>query len=186
MEISEKVMSAFWAKMVAMYGATWSRDMGVQPPADGPIRDEWESVVAEMSTDQLRCGFNAARASGSEWPPTVPRFRAMCFGVPSLPSVQFELSPNFKGDRSAFSRLVWSFVDAFEYRQSSSKAADKMVSDAFSLAREHVMRGGELPEVVAAIERAPDPPKPRPTSPEQAKAHIERLKSILNSDEVDQ
>lgn len=185
MQTNDKVMAAFWERMIGMYGATWSRDMGVQPPADGPIRDEWENLVAEMTPDQIRCGFNEARMTGSDWPPTVPRFRAMCFGIPSLAAVQLELDDKHDGERSPFARLAWGYVDRYKYRHASLEDCRKMVAEAFSMAREHVMRGGKLPEVVAVIAKDAEPPKPPPVpaSRETAKAHLDQIRSILGGNE---
>jgi hypothetical protein len=87
----------------------------------------------------------------------------MCLGVPSLVSIRAEINGN--GDRTPFAILV------------SAKDADRMLREAYEDAREFVMRGGALPEVVGAV--AHEEKAFVPVSPDVAEKHMLNLRREL-------
>ena len=108
-----------------------------------------------MRRDEVAIGDRAGSlrvcrlvGTDDDWPPSDTAFRAMCLGVPTLAAVRFEL----RGQQySAFARLVWQHLDTYAFSRAETGKAERMVKEAYNLARVHVMRGGALPaEPVAA------------------------------------
>src|SRR5699024_12222425 len=66
--------------------------------------------------------------------------------IPPLAAVRLDTDK-----ASPFTRLVWQNLDGYRYKQAPADQADRLLREAYELAREHVMRGGELPEVAGEI-----------------------------------
>lgn len=168
-----------WERMVAMYGHAWHSVHGVSPQDEGTGRltvdgDTWAKALSGITGTQMAAGLAACLAEGGEFPPSAPRFRGMCLGVPSFPSVRRDTD---KAD--PFTRLVWQNLDGYLYRQAPADKADKMLRDAYELAREHVMLGGQLPEQAAGeIEHEPNAAAEAvkiPDTRESRSAHLQDL-----------
>ena len=172
-----------WERMAATYGHAWTSTHGITPHEDhGPLTvhgDTWAKALAGIDGQQLAAGLRACIAEGAEFPPSAPRFRAMCLGIPSLARVRLEMlgSPD---ERSPFTRFTWGLIDIHRYRQSGADQADRILRDAYDLASEERMRGAPLPpDPVAAI--TDDSRRPHvPASPEVAKAAIDACREMLN------
>lgn len=160
--------------MAEIYGHRWTASFGANPDSEGAA-GTWAKGLAGITPAQLAYGLKACITSSDPWPPTLPEFRAMCLGIPSLVSVRAEV--NGKGERTPFGILVWERVDGYQYRQMSAKDAERMLQGAYEDAREFVMRGGELPVISAAVEH--EAKEPEPVTPEQAKANLAKLQAIL-------
>lgn len=174
-----------WARMASGYGHRWTSAFGVSPEhEDGRLTlagDTWANTLAGLSEQQIAEGLRVCRLVGTDddWPPSATAFRAMCLGVPSLAAVRFELRGR---EYSRFTRLVWQRIpDPYAFAQADTQRAERIVRDAYQLAREHVMRGGALPdEPVAAIEQAkPEPIKP--ASPEAVQAAADAVRLVFGS-----
>lgn len=157
--------------MVEIYGARWSSSYG---DPDGPTAQTWASGLAGVTPAQLAAGLSAAIASASPWPPTLPEYRAMCLGVPSLAAVRSDIGVR----ATPYGQLVWSYLDGYAYRTASRDVAARMLRDAYDQAREHVMRGGALPAVAAAI-ASPAGPRPAPAEPDVAAQYIASIDRML-------
>jgi hypothetical protein len=196
---SPSVLDAFWRRMLAMYGHTWASQYGDH--ASGITAETWASALSGITGPQIAEGLRGCVAEGREFPPGAPRFRAMCLGIPSLPRVKLELSalrehasrlPRFVsgsgGDTeadpppavSAFTRLAWSLIDGYGYRHASAKDAGRMLQDAYDLATEQVMRGGDLPQEGAG--RIEHQEAPKPVIPETREERIARLAEVLKDE----
>ena len=103
--------------------------------------DTWGRALAGLSAQQVAAGIEACVAEGAEFPPSAPRFRAMCLGVPILAAVRSELR---HGEPSPFARAVWAELDVFRYKQASAEQADRLLREAYDLVRDRVMRGEAL------------------------------------------
>jgi hypothetical protein len=99
--------------------------------------------------------------------------------VPSLAAAKLALND----PQNRFARLMWQRMDKFSFRQSDQERADNMVRGAYDLAREHVMRGGALPELpVAKIEQQAE--KRKPASEEtvnKSRAEVAALYGVANA-----
>lgn len=161
--------------MAAMFGHSWVSQYG--PAPDGVGGDTWAGVLAGLNGAQIGQGLQALTRIPSDWPPTAPKFRALCLGVPALPQVRIELRAG-NPEPSPFARLLWSYLDGYAYRRADADKADRMLRDAYELASAYVMDGGALPEPVAHI-GAPEAEVVKVAAPEVAKRYIEEISSVL-------
>lgn len=164
-------LRTLWLRMAEIYGHRWTTAYGDDPELGAG--DTWAKGLAGVTPGQLAEGLKASIASADPWPPTLPDFRARCLGIPPLASVRLDA-----GKASSFTRLVWQNLDGHRYRQASADQADRLLREAYDLAREHVMRGGRLPEPAAGeIEQEERPFVP--ADPAKAAAAIEEIKREL-------
>lgn len=160
-----------WLHMGATYPHKWASAQGDDPR--GVAGKVWASELAGMTREQIDRGLSACRNASDPWPPSLPAFKAMCLGIPPLAAVRLDA-----GKVSPFTRLVWQHLDAYRYKQAPSDQADRLLREAYELARGHVMRGGDLPEVAGEIEQQER--KPVPASPERAAAAIAEAEALLS------
>lgn len=145
-------LSRLWEQMSALYGAIWIRSNGASPKRhDGEISvagDTWRRALTGLRGSQIARGLQACVEQGGEYPPSAPRFRAMCLGIPTFVQVQAELrEPSAASD---FTRAVWSFVDGHAYRMANADKAAQLLRGAYDLAHDRAMRGEPLPSAVIA------------------------------------
>ncbi|AOY63412.1 hypothetical protein ABFO19_09240 [Xanthomonas citri pv. glycines] len=160
--------------MAEIYGTRWTSGFGADPSTGAG--STWAKGLAGVTAQQLGAGLTACIAAADPWPPTLPEFRARCLGVPSLARVANELRGG--GDRSGFTVLVGMKLDGYRYRGASASDADRMVREAYELARDHVMRGGEVPEPAATA--LPPPAKvPEVADRDAARAALARAAAEL-------
>lgn len=164
-------VETLWGRMAAIYGHRWTSSYGDDPA--GMVGDTWAAGLVGLTGAQLAKGLEACIASSDPWPPSLPDFRARCVGIPALASVRLDT-----GKSDPFTRLVWQHLDGYRYKQAPSDQSDRLLREAYELAREHVMRGGELPEVAGEI--ASEKREPMPASPERAAEAIDEIKRALS------
>lgn len=164
--------------MAEIYGHRWTTSYGDDANPDGAA-GTWAKGLAGISPAQLADGLKACIASSDPWPPTLPEFRAMCLGIPSLLSVRAEIAGR-DVERTPFAVLVWQRLDAYQHRMASARDAGRMVQEAYDDAREFVMRGGSLPIVAAAIEE--EAKEFKPVSDEVAAQHLLNIRRELYGD----
>lgn len=139
-----------WERMTALYGHTWTSAHGISATRPAPDEakltidgDTWQRALFGLTGQQFAAGIEACIVAGGDWPPSAPRFRAMCFGIPSMALVKREWD---EWRVTPFTRLVHQYLDGWLYRQSDAAKADRLLRDAYEAACQHVMAGGELPE----------------------------------------
>ena len=165
-----------WLHMGGLYGHTWTSAYGDNPRSVAGA--EWSRTLAGLNREQVDTGIDACRAEGAEWPPSAPRFRAMCLGIPTLARIRLELQ---RGAASPFARMVWGNLDAYRYRHADTREADRMLRDAYELAREERMQGAELPaEPVAALRQELEPKERKPADPAVVAARMAEIEELLN------
>lgn len=159
--------------MAEVYGTRWTSAYGDNPDTGaGPT---WAKGLAGVQPRQLATGLSASIASADPWPPTLPEFRARCLGIPPMSAVRMDGTKT-----EPFTRLVWQYLDGYRYKQVSADQADRLLREAYELAREHVMRGGALPE--AAVAEIEHTPAPKPQIPETREEREARLRQLLGDD----
>ena len=164
-------MRRLWERMTEAYGFRWTSAFGEDAGRGAGLT--WAAVLADLAVEQIAAGLEAAVRS-YRWPPTLTEFRELCLGIPHFPAVRFELQDR-NAERSPFALLVWSKLDSFRFTRADSDTADRMLREAYALAREHVLAGKPMPEKpAAAIEHVE--PERKPASPEVAAAHLADLK----------
>lgn len=168
-------IDALWIAMADIYGHKWTSAYGVD--AAKGAGSTWAAGLADLTRRHFAAGIDACRVSADPWPPTLPQFRAMCLGIPSLAAVKLD-----RDKATPFARLVWQHLDGYRMRQASADAADRMLREAYELAREHVMRGGALPgEPVAAITDDTDDTDRKPQVPQTEAERLARIEAARRS-----
>ena len=168
-----------WAAMLATYGHRWASAYGQNP--DGVAAATWATGLADLTARQVAAGLRNCLTFGDGWPPTLPEFRGLCLGIPSLAAVQRELRAT-DTSRGPFARMVWDQLDAWAYRHADARAAERMLRDAYEAARERVMAGEKLPEPAAAELAHDTTAKPKPAIPETREERIARLQALLGEE----
>jgi hypothetical protein len=172
-------IEALCAKMAALYGNAWTSQYGDDPNNDAART--WASALAGLTGEQLATGLRACVAEGREFPPSAPRFRGMCLGIPDFSAVNNEILTTTSDKRTAFARLVWSFiVDPYAYRHCSAKDAERLRRDAYEQACEHLMTGGGLPPEPAG-ELEHDETLFASGIPKTREARVEKLRKMLGT-----
>lgn len=166
--------------MADIYGHRWVSAYGDNPIASpGKM---WAKGLAGLTQQQLAHGLEAALVSADPWPPTLPAFRALCLGIPSLASIKSEIrKPN--DACSPFAILVWRRLDHWHFARSEQDKADRLLADAYESAREFVMRGGELPTPEPRIAHEVQPKERPAASPEVVAMHMAKLAEMLGGSE---
>lgn len=159
--------------MLALYGNTWDLQYGRAP--EGISRETWAAALGGITGPQIAEGLRACVAEGRDFPPSAPRFRAMCLGIPTCEAVAHAITS--AAQKPPFARLVWQYLDVYRFRRADTTTAMKLLRDAYELAREYVMRGGALPAPGAEIEHRPAPRKPG--NPEVALAALAQISEIV-------
>jgi hypothetical protein len=171
--------------MIAMYGHSWSSSMGEAPQTDvgqlTMVGDTWARGLTGLNDVQIASGLSACLMTSDEWPPSLPKFRSMCFGLPSFATVRAELHDR-DAQRSSFARLVWSYVDAHRYRIADADRADRMLREAFDEACAHIKRGGAMPSSPVGRIEAPKVPERRPANPETVRKCCADIEALLGSE----
>lgn len=179
--LPDPVIRRLWERMAESYGFRWTSAYGED--AGKGAGQTWAYRLAGLTVEQIAAGLEAAIES-FRWPPTLTEFRELCLGIPQLESIRFELMDR-NADRSPFAMLAWSKLDGYRFARVDSDTADRMLREAYALARQHVLSGKPLPEKpVAVIEHTAEAPKS--ASHEVAMAHLEELKKRfrLSDDEA--
>ncbi|PMQ04188.1 hypothetical protein DyAD56_15985 [Dyella sp. AD56] len=174
----QDLLDKFWLKMAHMFGNTWTKQYGVDPA--GNAADTWSAALAGVTPAQIALGLQAALARGLEWPPSAPRFRAMCMGIPSIASVRHDMG-HLGEFITPFVRQFWTYLNTGEYNSGDQFRCERAVSEAYELTCEHVMRGWPLPPPVAGVIKHEKPAKPVPANDETVRRELARMAEILGS-----
>lgn len=161
-----------WFHFGTIYPHKWTSAMGADPR--GPQGRVWATALGGFSRAQIEAGLEACRCSSDEWPPSLPAFRAACLEIPSLAAVKLELRAAAR--RSLFTHLVWSYLDSTAYGAANGDKAEKLLREAYELAREHVLRGGGLPAAPAGELDQEDKPRWVAPPPERRAEVLERAR----------
>lgn len=177
--ISSNWLRRLWERMGVMYGAAWENDNGDAPQDDdGALTlagEVWREGLVGITGPQLARGLQRCILSHPEWPPRIGQFRALCLDVPTLTELRLELRAD-AAVRSPFARLVFEHLDPYQYRMTDARHAERLLAEAYAVAREHVLRGGALPEPAAGeLEHAPPAKSQIPEHRDEREAHLREL-----------
>lgn len=172
-------MRRLWVCMGEIYGHKWAAAYG-EGAATGAGRT-WGKGLRGLSNAQLAHGLEVALVSADPWPPTLPQFRSMCLNIPTFAAVKADMK-QAEENRSPFTVLVFRQMDSWYFARAEQDKAERMLKDAYEAAREHVMRGGDLPPPqLRLVQEAP--PRPAPAPPEVVAMHLQKLAEILGADD---
>jgi hypothetical protein len=184
-----------WSSFADIYGHRWVSQYG-----DSCERDDdrlgsttvsltsagarWADGLTGISPHSVAAGIRRAVFSASGNPPNLPEFRAMCLGVPPLARVKLLLSRQDETDDpwlQGFVRLVLRNLDTWGLDHDDPKSFTFAVLDAYKLAREHVMSGGDVPPAPAGYLAAPSKKreKPVPAPDHVVEEHLSQIRELL-------
>lgn len=180
------ILERIWSVLIGIYGHKFTTNFG-----DAPILEDgngagrqWAVTLQGLSRSQIESGLEASHFRVDEWPPTATEFRMLCLGIPSLAAVRQDLAKDSR-ERMPFTRLTWEFIDGYNFGRSDQDKANRMLRDAYDLAREHVMAGGALPEgPVNYLEQAAKE-RPTPATDEKVRAVMADIANVLGADPAD-
>lgn len=161
---------------VAAWGHRWTSQLGDLPfNADGSLTvagSLWIHQLAGISQRQVLEAL-AELAGTCDWPPSLAEIRKRAIGIPSLDQVRLDLGAKAHG----FTRLVWSYVDAWAFARADQRTADSMLRAAYDFATEQRLAGAEYPVAIGTVQDLPVIER-KPVSPEtiaKARAEIDAL-----------
>lgn len=131
-----------WVALAGLYGSRFTTPFGVTP--DGVPAALWRTTLGGLSEADLRTGIAALMASGEDFPPSAPAFRALCLEVLSADEVRADLRRQNE-ERHPFTRMVWMFMDTFAFTQGDDWKAREALTAAYAAARKARMEGHPLP-----------------------------------------
>ena len=81
--------------MAAIYGYKWTNHLGIVADDNGNLTEAaktWQAGLKGLTTIDMGVGFRWLITEYAEWPPSLPRFRELCFkknseNIPSLDKV---------------------------------------------------------------------------------------------------
>lgn len=176
------MLAEIWVRMLAIYGHRWESAYGRTP--DGLTGETWAAGLQGIEPRGIAQGFGACLRSADGWPPTLPEFRAMCLGIPPMALVKAQLKPG-NPNPSPFVRLVWQNLDSWAFKHADTDRAERMLRDAYELAKTHLMAGGSLDGEVAGQLEQDDLPPYVPAPPEVAKRHMSEIADLLGMGDGD-
>lgn len=184
LSLPDSLLDGVFLRMSMRYGHRWSSQyQSDAPDVMAVLYAEWGETLAMLTPRQIAHGFRVDGARGTTWPPGSTEFAAMCFGVPTIEQVKVEARRPAEGRLQPFMRMVWSFLDGFAFARANAGQSDRMLVDAYTLARAHVLSNHAMPQPIAGVieRQAPEPKTPAP--PEVAAEYIEQMRSVLRATE---
>jgi hypothetical protein len=175
----EKLVRLLWQRMAEIYGHRWVSSYG--DDAGKSTGKTWARGLAGLQPEQIANGIEAALISAEPWPPTLPEFRAMCLSVPTFAGVRAAIDSK---STSPFVRQVWMYLDSYRFSRACQDLADRLLRSAYELAREHVMRGGALPQESAGELSAPAKEVRTPATDETVRKSMADIEAALGGGEV--
>lgn len=142
-ELSKGTLKTLWERMTAIYGHRWVSSYS-DTCAD-VAGATWAAGLAGFTAEQLGRGLRECARGADAWPPSLPEFRALCLGVPSLFEVERDLRPGYPNP-SPFARMVQSWLDPFALRNADARESRRMIRDAFEECARYVLHNGGIPE----------------------------------------
>lgn len=159
--------------MALIYGYAWTSQYGES--SGGVGGEAWGRALAGLTVTQIGDAIQSCEAVADDFPPSMPKFRRMALGVPSLAKAKDDVR---NGRTTGFTRLLWRYMDPHHYRNASHKDADRMIHDAYELASEALMRGEPMPEEDVAVLLFDKEAKERDEKNRYESAHFNRLADL--------
>lgn len=159
-------------RMTLTYGHAWVSMYGDR--ASGDAGKLWAETLSTLTVAQIKTGLEAC-ARGGEWPPSMPKFRLLAIGVPSLAQAKHDLRT---GNTTPFSKVMWRFLDGFVYRQATYRDADRMAGEAYEMAVAALTGGETLPDELQAALMHDHEAAARAEKEAYEKRHMQRMREL--------
>jgi hypothetical protein len=147
--MTDRKFAEFFAVMSGVYGHKWVAQYGNQP--DAISARVWNDGLDGLTLAQIATAvrYYKNQSVADAWPPSLPEFRGVALGVPTLAKAKHDLRT---GNATPFSKVMFRFLDGYVFKQASYKDADRMAAEAYELAVACVTGGEPMPdELQAAI-----------------------------------
>ena len=171
-----KALAKVWLMGAAAWGHRWTSRLGDLPfNADGTLTMAahlWAHQLAGISQRHVLHALSHY-AGTRDWPPSLAEIRKQALGIPSVDQVRLDLGAK----EHSFTRLVWSYVDAWAFSRADQRTAEAMLRAAYDYAVERRLAGDEYPLAIGTVQDLPQLER-KPVSPEtiaKARADIEAL-----------
>lgn len=100
-ELERQKIESLWSLMSSMFGHRWTSSYGDEVDPDRA----WQAALKGMTEAMVKQGLNRVAASGLEWPPSAPEFRAMCMDGYGTEETDWEQRRNEAAERERQKRL---------------------------------------------------------------------------------
>lgn len=164
--------------MAAMFPHAWTSGQGDSP--SGTAGKTWATALSGVTPMQLAVGLQETLMLARDFPPSAGRFRALCFGIPTLSVTKVLMK---RREPHQFVALLYQNLDMYVFTRLDQRSSDRMLAEAYDASVDHVMRGGEMPDVDAKRLEAPSAREHKPASEETVKANLDAIKDLLDAKE---
>ena len=178
--MTDRKFAEFFAVMAGIFGHKWVSQYGQDP--DSIAARVWNDGLTGLSLKQIAEAVKhyKNRSIADAWPPSLPEFRQVAYGLPSLAEARHALRT---GTATPFTKVMWRFIDGYRFKQASYDAADRMASEAYELAVKAIITGEELPSEETAALGFDQEAKERAEREKYDRLHMDRLRDLgLNPD----
>lgn len=111
--LTAKHIASLWLKMARIYGHRWTSGFGEAD--DGT----WLTGLRGLAPDDIAAGYQRMiESSQYAWPPSLPEFRSLCFGI------------NDDEIEERAKELVYQKLGSFDYQRLTTRELEKKVSAA--------------------------------------------------------
>lgn len=173
--MTDRKFAEFFAVMAGIFGHKWASQYGTEP--DGISARVWNDGLTGLTLPQIAEAVKhyKNRSIADAWPPSLPEFRQVAYGLPSLAEARHALRT---GTATPFTKAMWRFIDGYRYKQASYDAADRMAAEAYELAVKAITSGEELPDELTVALGFDHEAKERAEREVYDRQHRERLKEL--------
>jgi len=180
--LAPALVERLWRGMAAVYGHRWTSQFGAAPARGlSPVMAAWACGLAGRAAADIDRGLDRVTREGDDWPPPLPRFRALCAPRPA----DFGLPPEHLALEEALRRPAgpWSHPAvgaaaraAFGRAWNGRMARDAGFLRAYRHAAARVMAG--RPAATPPPEHLGPPVEP-PAGPGEARRHLAALRAAV-------
>lgn len=173
--MTDQKFAEFFAVMLGIFGHKWTLHYGDDP--SGISARVWKDGLAGLNLKQIAEAIRHYKNASvtDSWPPSLPDFRRVAMGIPSLAKAKHDLRT---GNTTPFSKVMWRFLDGFVYRQASYRDADRMAGEAYEMAVAALTGGEAMPDELQAALIHDHEAASRAEKEAYEKRHMERMREL--------
>lgn len=112
---TESDIKNLWKRMAAIYGHRWVSSFG-ESDEDGTWLRGLQDVPASLIGQGLE---KCIKFRNDDWPPSLPEFRRLCIGIPS---VEIACEDALRGNNDSLSRAIRSYIGSWNLEHDSRES----------------------------------------------------------------